>query len=144
MAAVGTKENIVTEKGSNRPFLDFADHQRACLLQLYESLDGEDQVATDALYKVFETFYFPPYSNEAVNDTFLEPFIRFWASKLLGKDASFLSIFLMPVLMAKLQYSLRLRGFHLVFDTQGRSEAKCTKITIGGFTTTIGDESWFE
>lgn len=145
LAARGTKENIVIQKNSQTPFLEFTAHQRDCLLHLYDSLDGDqDDVAISALYKVFEALYFPPYSNEAVNNTFLEPLIRFWASKLLGKDGSFLSVFLITVLMAKLQFSLRLRGYHLVFDTQARSTVKGATITIGGFTVTMGHASWFE
>lgn len=136
------------DKTTNRPFLEFSNRQKECLLALYKCLasDGgeiDDQSVINSLYDVFEALYFPPYSNEAVNDTFLEPVIRFWASKLIGKDGSYISPFHMPVAMAKHQCSLRLRAFYLVFNTQERSTAGA-KISIGGFTATIGDGTWFE
>lgn len=145
MAARGMKENIVMERNSNRPLLRFSTHQRECLLQLYDHLDGDqDDAAVSALYKAFEALYFPPYSNDAVNHTFLEPVICFWASKLLGNDGKIISSFLIPVLMAKLQHSVRLKGFHLVMASQEASSVEGTKITIGGFTATMGGASWFE
>lgn len=149
LAALGKKENTVMDKAKHRPFLEFSARQKECLLALYECLskDGGDvdsKPVIDCLYNAFEALYFPPYSNEAVNDTFLEPVIRFWASKLLGKDGSYISPFHMPVAMAKHQYSVRIRAFHLVFDTQERSKLEGLKITIGGFAATIGAGTWFE
>lgn len=149
LAALERKENVVLNKTTKQPFLEFSAHQKECLLTLYDLIgededDVDEKLVINALYEAFEALYFPPYSNEAVNDTFLEPVIRFWASKLIGNDGSYLSPFLLPVMMAKLQYSKRLRGFHLVFATQERSAVKGAKITIGGFTATIGDGTWFE
>lgn len=143
MRAAHTEKN-----GPEGPFIVFSPHQRSCILALYDQIT-EDKSTVDqkgaisALYKVFEAFYFPPYSSESVSNTFWEPVIRFWASKFLGKDGNYIPIFHIPVLIAKVQFSFRLRGYYLAFKTA--EVAPGVPIQIGGFSSVISkDGNWFQ
>lgn len=142
-------KNPAKARGSDVPFMKFSPHQESCILALYEEIKDENATvdrgrAINALYKAFTAFYFPPYTNDAVSDTFYEPVIRFWATKFLGKDGkSYIPVWGIPVVLAKVQCSFRLRAYYLAFRT--REIGKNEEIRIGGFVDTIGnDQDWFQ
>jgi hypothetical protein len=81
-----------------------------------EDHDGDDHsysTAIKALYLLFDEIYFPK-AYETKNTSFDMPTSTFLAIQCLAVDGSYLNIHLIPPIIAKLQYSFRLRAMHKI------------------------------
>lgn len=93
------------------------DHLWGALGKLdLEDDDGNNHflsTAINALYSLFDEFYFPE-AYETKNTTFDMPSSAFLAIQCVTVDGSYLNIHLIPPIIAKLQYSFRLRAMRRI------------------------------
>ncbi|KAF8870599.1 hypothetical protein BD779DRAFT_1680942 [Infundibulicybe gibba] len=92
----------------------FSNEQREGLLKLLTLLKTDNfdaQSATEALYGVFDAVYFPRQPATGVS-IFMEPVVVFLLLECLVDNGAYRSIFLIPPVIAKVQYAMRLRATH--------------------------------
>jgi hypothetical protein len=93
------------------------NHLRRALGEL-EDHDGDDHLlstAIEALYMIFDQIYFSD-AYETQNTIFDMPSSAFLAIQCVTADGSFLNIHLIPPIIAKLQYSFRLRAMRRIMS----------------------------
>jgi hypothetical protein len=104
-------------KGRKQVYV-FNKKQERALDKLYEALDilADDddddahwQSAVQALHSLFDKVYFPE-AYETKNTDFDMPSTAFLATQCVAADGTYLNIHNIPPIMAKLQYSMRLRS----------------------------------
>ena len=101
-------------KGKKQVYV-FNEKQERALDNLHEALDklADDdahwQSAIHALHSLFDEVYFPE-AYETKNTDFDMPSTAFLATQCVAADGTYLNIHRIPPIMAKLQYSMRLRS----------------------------------
>ena len=77
--------------------------------------DAHWQSSVQALYSLFDEVYFPE-AYETKNTEFEMPSTMFLATQCVAADGTYLNIHLIPPIMAKLQYSIRLRSVRRILQ----------------------------
>jgi hypothetical protein len=101
-------------KGRKQVYV-FNKKQEQALDNLWEALenlsdsDAHWQSSVQALHSLFDEVYFPE-AYETKNTNFDMPSTTFLATQCVATDGTYLNIHLIPPIMAKLQYSFRLRS----------------------------------
>ncbi len=110
-----------------RSIFTFDAEQLHALRSLTDAVSGQQcdfEAATHALDLVFQSVYYPQNPNTGLN-TFNSPVIVFLLLETLGDNGEYRSIFLVPPVIAKMQYAMRLHAtplFHQWFE-------KCDHLT---------------
>lgn len=96
------------------------DHLRKTLGKLKDNNDDDNlhSTAKKALYTLFDEIYFPE-EYKTKNTAFDMPSTTFLAIQCVTVDGAYLNIHLIPPIIAKLQYSFRLRAMHKVMYMRG-------------------------
>jgi hypothetical protein len=106
----------------DRSIFTFDADQQTALRNLWIMISKtqyDARLATSALESVFQTVYYPQTLNTGL-DTFNSPVIVFLLLETLTDDGAYRSIFLVPPVIAKVQYAMRLHAtpsFHRWFET---------------------------
>lgn len=95
--------------------MTFDKHQREALLGLHSCLNEKassynKQKATSAMYSALKTLYFPDDPTLLALDSFNSPFICFLALICLDRKGGYRSIWDIPPMLSKAQFSMRLRA----------------------------------
>ena len=105
---------------NERPIFTFDIQQLRALRNLWTAINDADiefNKVTEALHFVFLSTYYPRHPNTGL-DTFNSPVIVFLLLETLQDNGEYRSIFLIPPVIAKMQYAMRLHAtplFHKWF-----------------------------
>jgi len=101
--------------GTKKSLFIFDEPQKAALFDLWAELERESGPINSnillKLFDLFDTLYFPETPMNATN-VFVSPIMVFIALECLNGDGTYRSIFHIPPVIAKVQYSIRLRACH--------------------------------
>ncbi|TFK68888.1 hypothetical protein BDN72DRAFT_858109 [Pluteus cervinus] len=97
----------------------FSDSQLAAIRALDAQIsspdfDKEGEAARMVLYEVLDSLYYPPQADRDFNNPFHSPIISYLACCFIAENGSFISVFLIPPSITKMQYNMRLRGVHKI------------------------------
>ncbi|KAL0952268.1 hypothetical protein HGRIS_006558 [Hohenbuehelia grisea] len=73
--------------------------------------------ALPKMYKLLYQIYFPPPTTKFLRQSFASPLIAFLATMWLKKDGSYLEIQELTPYLAKVQFMMRLAGFHKIYES---------------------------
>jgi len=106
----------VKRKGRKQVYL-FNKKQELALDNLQNALEDDTdwQSSVRALESLFDEVYFPE-DYETKNTEFDMPTTTFLATQCVAADGTYLNIHLIPPIMAKLQYSIRLRSVRRILE----------------------------
>lgn len=112
------KRSLELEESAQMPF-DLSDTQSAALEALYKVLTTERRLRThkEALHDVFVSLYMEDQPLGKAMQTFTSPVAAYFALKCWDNlNGTFINVRDIPVALAKLQYSIRLRCFHEILS----------------------------
>ncbi|KAL0960395.1 hypothetical protein HGRIS_005436 [Hohenbuehelia grisea] len=79
--------------------------------------EDERRFAVDRMYNMLYTIYFPPPKARILSDLFSSPLIAFLAAQWIRKDGTYLEIHEFTPFLAKMQFMMRLAGFHNIHES---------------------------
>jgi hypothetical protein len=109
------KEPILDKNGHY--IFNFDVPQTKAIINLIRSLDGREPLRTVAerVVEVLHHLYFPSKCSRSVFHTFAEPIAAFFGILCLTYEGAPRTVAEVPQTCARLQFSMRLRGFHHLF-----------------------------
>ena len=96
---------------------NFDKPQTKAIAELIRSLDALDSLRTVAkrVVEVLHHLYFPSKGSRSVFNTFAEPVAAFFGILCLTHNGAPRPVVDVPPICARLQFSMRLRGYHYLF-----------------------------
>ena len=111
--------NNVLVKKDGDPVFHFDEEQTSTMTHLIQSLQDHHPIEAVAnrVIEALHSFYIPLDLDRSVYDTFAEPLVTFIALQCLTEEGSPRQLPDIPSLCSRVQFSMRLRGYHYLWRT---------------------------
>ncbi|KAG6855693.1 hypothetical protein H0H87_012002 [Tephrocybe sp. NHM501043] len=125
---------LVVSKSTGEPIFKFTAKEEAALNSLLEALKDEesaDATVSDALWTVFQVFYFSPPSKKAGLSGIYSPVISFILLEFISPDGQAYNNSRLPPFLARCQFAIRLKAFHKFYKVLHSSDVDSSSSSDG-------------